>query len=48
MPKNRVIKSYFSLFMNLSDTRLTVYPDIAMLGDAAAAGASQRRSPQER
>ena len=34
--------------MDLSGTRLRLYPDIAMLGDAAAAGASKRRSPQER
>ena len=36
MPKIRVIK-VTSLFMNLSGTRLRLYPDIAMLGDAAIA-----------
>ena len=47
MPKIRVPKSYFYLFMNLSGTRFTLYPDIAMLGGAHATWASRRRSPKE-
>ena len=38
MPKIRVINvTSLSLFMNVSGTRLRLYPDIAMSGDAAIA-----------